>query len=200
LDVVTSLVSGTHYFAGSDAGGTELTGNITASLEAFATTGKFTLSNSGESAAKVTLRIYGRAVRDLGPTTVEAVSTQAYGDRPFALDLKYQGSADFGQQLAARLLGMYEDLDNQIASVEFIANDSSTFMTAALQREPGDAVTISETVTGIASATSTIQSVELSVSAPCWIRCKWTLAPVDLNGDPWLLGTGALDTTTELAL
>lgn len=199
-DVVTTLVAGVHYFAGSEPGGTELTANITATLTPFATTAKWTLSNSGASAAKVTLRVVGKAIRDLGPSVREAVSTQAYGARTFGLDLKYQGSSDFGGQLAAHLVTLYEDLDNQIESVEFIANASSDFMAAALQRQPGDIVTITESMTGITSATQCIQSVELQVSEPCWIRCRWTLAPADISGGAWVLGTSELTNDAELAL
>ena len=199
-DVVTSLVAGTHYFAGVEAGGSESTASVTASLQAFGSTAKWTLSNSSEQALKVTLRVIGKAIRDLGPSVREASSAQPYGERPFNLDLKYQGSADFGGALAAHLLTLYEDLDNQVEAVEFIANDSTAFMAAALQREPGDVITITEAVTGIASSTQVIQSVALTVSEPCWIRCRWTLAPTDITGGAWVLGTSELGNTTELAL
>lgn len=198
--VVTSLVAGTHYFAGAEAGGSEMTASITPTLEPFASTAKWTLVNSSQSAAWVTLRVIGKAIRDLGPSVSEASSTQPYGARPLSLDLPYQSSTDFGGGLAAALLTAYDSLDNQVDSVSFVANDSTAFMAAALQREPGDAITVTESVTGIASATQTIQSVELIVGPPCWIRCRWTLAPTDLAGTVWQLGSGQLGTTTELVL
>ena len=194
VDVVTSLVAGTHYDAAGD------TASVTASLTPFASTALWTLSNASSTTLRVTLRVIGKAIRDLGPSVREAVSVQPYGERTLAIDLKYQGSADFGGQLAAHLVTLYEDLDNQIEAVEFIANDSSAFMAAALQREPGDVVTITEGITGIASSTQIIQSVALTISEPCWITCRWTLAPTDITGDVWQLGSGALDSTTELAL
>ena len=200
VDVVTSLVAGTHYFAGPTEGGSESTASITPTLEAFSTSAKWTLVNSSTTALYVTLRVYGKAIRDLGPVVSEAVSVQPYGERALNLELKYQASQDFGGSLAARLLSLYEDLDNQIDSVSFVANDSATLMEQALLREPGDIVTITESVTGVTAATAVIQGVELTVTPPCWIRCTWRLAPADITGGAWELGTSALDSTTELAL
>jgi hypothetical protein len=199
-DVVTSLVPGTHYFAGTVSGGTGATASINATLEAFATSAKWTLENTSDTLLYVTVRVMGRAIRDLGPVVHEAVSAQAYGDRLLAMDLKYQASQDFGTALAAHLLSQYDTLDNQVDSVSFVANDSSTLMTQALMREPGDVVTITETVTGVTTATALIQAVELTVTPPCWIHCTWRLAPAVVGGGAWVMGTSALESTTELVL
>lgn len=201
-DVVTSLVSGTHYSgnAAADGLGTDLSANLTVTLEAFASTGKYTVENTGSTAAWLRLRIYGKAIRDEGEIVSESTSAQDYGDRSVSIDMPYQDSPRVGASLASYLAGVYAALSNQVDTVEFIANENSTFMEHALNREPGDLITLTETVTGYTSVEAIIQSVELEVSAPCWIRCRWGLAPASTLDVPWQLGTGALTTTAALGL
>lgn len=199
-DVVTTLVAGTHYAgnAAEDGAGADLTATLSATLTAFSSTAKFVVTNSGTLGAWLRLRIYGRAVRDEGPTVSESASTQVYGERVASLDMPYQSSLFTGASVADYLEGAYASLTNQMDEIEFIANENATFMEQALNREPGDLITVTETVTGYSSVAAIIQSIAFEVTPPCWIRCRWTLAPASTLSTPWLLGTSALNSTTVL--
>lgn len=178
--VVTALVGGTHYAAtaNNDGTGASLTGDIAATLTAFASTGKYVLTNSGTGTAYMTvLKVIGKAVRDPGPQHYEASSTQTYGERSIAIDLPYQNDATVAQSYATYVERQYRALTNQVDSVTFLANHSDTLMTHALAREPGDAVTLSETMTGVSALKAVICRVALSVSAVGMLTCTWGLAP-----------------------
>lgn len=188
--VVTALVGGTHYVANSqaDGGGSNLTSSITASLTAFGTTAKWTFSNAAATAAFLTTqKVIGKAVRDPGPQTFEAYSAQDYGDRPVDIDLPNQDDPYIGQSVADYVVMQYSTLSQQIESIAFIANSSDALMTQALAREPGDRITITETLTGVSSVDAIIQSVEFEVAAGIYIICRWGLVPADANRY-WQLG------------
>ncbi len=92
------------------------------------------------------------------------------------------------QNYAEFLTVTRKTLANQPQSIGFIASGSSTLMTQALAREPGDVITVSETMSGFSSVRAAIQSVELEVTHKNWLRCRWGLAPAN-NVPLWLLGT-----------
>jgi hypothetical protein len=199
--VDTSLTAGTDYNATVDeeGSGASLNANITASLTAFSSTGLYQVANSGTQTAFVRLRIYGKAIRDLAPQTVEDSSTQNW-DQVLSLDLPYQSSTDFARGLAEYLEGEWATLTNQLNAVGFWASRDATLMGYALNREPGEEITVSETVTGVSSAGQVIQSVELEIVDNVTIRCRWGLTPASSLSTPWQLGTGALTTTATLGL
>jgi hypothetical protein len=203
VSVVTSLVAGTHYAANSAAGGggTDLTASITASISPFASTALWTLTNTGATTAYIILlKVIGKAVRDPGPQTFEAFTAQPYGDRPVAIDMPYQDDGEIGRNAAYFVEAQYRSLSQQIERLDFIANDSAVFMMQALAREPGDLITITEPVTGLASVDAVIHSVELEIAAGPWVMCHWGLAPAAPFA-VWLLGSAGaseLGETTAL--
>ena len=200
VGVVTTLVSGTHYAgnASEDGLGTDLSADLTVTLTAFSSTGKFSVENTGTAGIWVSLKIYGRAIRNLGATVSEAYSVQSYGDRVVDLDLPYQDSAYRGQEIADYIEGVYSTLTNQVDTVTFCANRSATLMGYALNVEPGDQVTLTETVTGLTSVECVVQSVEISVLPNVIIMCRWRLSPASTLAVPWVLGTDGLGDTTDL--
>lgn len=180
-EVVTALVAGTHYAANSsaDGSGTDLTGSITASLTAFASTGKWSLTNTSTQTAFIrTLKVVGKAVRDPGPQTFESFVSKTYGDRQVDVEMPYQDDADVGNSAAVYIRSQYDALEKQFDSITFVANDSDDLMTQALAREPGDRITITETVTGFTAVDAIIHSVELEVKGGVFVHCRWGLAPV----------------------
>jgi hypothetical protein len=64
-----------------------------------------------------------------------------------------------------------------VAEITFLANDSTDFMTQALTREPGDILTLTETVTGLSSQKVVVHRVELVVRHRVFIECRFGLAP-----------------------
>lgn len=178
--VVTVLVAGTHYSANSaaDGSGANLTSAISPTLAPFGSTAKWTLVNTGGTDAHIrVLKIVGKAVRDPGPQTFQSFDSGSAADRPLDIDLRYQDDPFVTQSTAHYIRLVYGSLSNQIEEISFIANVSEAFMEQALLREPGDFIRISEAVTGLASVVAVIQSVQFEVKAPCWIVCRWGLAP-----------------------
>lgn len=193
------LASGTHYTATNEDGTGDLSGNVSVTLEAFASTGKATIANAGTQTAYVRLSLRGRAIRDVGPTTSEAFSSQRW-DRLLAFEMPYQNAASVGQTFADYYASVYAAIDRQIESVEFTANHDAGLLTQALAREPGDRVRLSEAITGLRLVDSVIQSVDLTVGAGLSLICRWGLAPAITLGSPWQLEVSALDGTEGLAL
>ena len=180
--VVTVLVANTHYVANAqvDGGGADKTAFTTPTLTAFGTTAKWSFTNTDTAPIFITTqKVIGKAVRDPGPQTYESYTAMDYGDRPIEIDLPYQDDPYIGQSAADYVVALYSNLTQQIESITFIANASNALMLQALGREPGDRITVTESVTGVTSVDAIIQSVELEVRQGLYLVCKWGLAPAD---------------------
>ncbi|MGE3276717.1 MAG: hypothetical protein AB7O67_16520 [Vicinamibacterales bacterium] len=186
IDVVDPLVAGTDYAgnAAADGSGANLTANLSVAIDPFASSVKFTVTNTGTQAVHLVdatgatlLQCRGKRVLDDGARTFEASLAKGYGDRPLPVDMPYQDSDEIGKSAAAYLLAQYSDTTQQIEWLEFLANYSDDFMTQALDREPGDRITVTETMTGLTLVDAIIQRVDLEVTAGPWVVCRWGLAP-----------------------
>jgi hypothetical protein len=174
------LVANTHYVANSaeDGSGVDLTGFISASIDPFSSTAKVELTNGGVAPAfMTTLKIVGKAIRDPGPQTFETYVPDTRGDRLVEMDLRYQDSAFIAQSACDYIFSLYNSLTSQVEMVEFIASKSDAFMAQALLREPGDRITLSETMTGLSSVDAVIQSVEFIISGALHTVVRWGLSP-----------------------
>jgi hypothetical protein len=198
-EVVTTLVAGTHYAGYEAIGGSDLNSFLTVTLTPFASTAKWTIENTHVSfnIYVTLLKVIGRALRDLGPQTFEATSVQSYGTRTLTLDLRYQAHGDTAREYASYLEDMYNSLSDQISEIVIIGNYSTDFMRQALAREPGDMITVNESLTGV-STTAIIHSVNIDVNEMGVLTCRFGLAPPPPVSDPWILGTDQLDTGTVL--
>jgi hypothetical protein len=199
-EVVTSLVAGTHYQAyDAPNGGTDMNGSLTPTLTPFASTALWSLANGhGSTTIYVTLlKVIGKALRDLGPQTYAASSVQSYGTRSLNIDLRYQAHGEMALSYAAFLEDMYNNLSDQIASITIVGNYSSDFMRQILAREPGDVITVSESLTGV-STDAVIHSVELDLDEAKVLTCRWGLAPPSPISDPWVLDVSELGVDTTL--
>lgn len=188
-DVVEVLIPGTHYSANSVANGSgvDLTAGIVAVLSTFSSTATYTLTNnSGDVAHIVVLNVIGKAIRDPGPQTFQSVSTGS-ADRPFDLDMPYQDDPFVAQSAADYLKSLFSDLSHQVSSITFLASDSDALLLQALAREPGDKITISEAVSGLASVVALIHSVALDIDEHGHMWCTWGLAPASIFRT-WQLG------------
>ena len=187
----------------SDGSGTNQTSSFTVGASYGGNSVRYQIGNTGTAAAYVTLlQARGRPIIIKEPTISEVfdqTSIDSYGDDVLRLSMEYQDSALIANDAANALLSNWKDPRNILESVEFQANGSAGLMTQALQREPGDKVTITETVTAIDSDYF-INGVELTISPPTAIKCKWTLTPAGA-ANFWILGTvgsSELGTTTVL--
>jgi hypothetical protein len=195
LSVVNPLASSTDYKGNSQANGlgTDLTSSLSVTLLPFASTAQVTIVNSAttpvfmvDATGAAAFRIRGKGVYDRGPQTYEASVTQT-SVRPLSIDLRYQDDPLVAQNYADFLRVSRDTVTNQPQSLGFIASGSSSFMTQALAREPGDVVTVTETMSGFTAVKAAIQAVELVVTHSSWLKCRFSLAPAN-NIPLWLWG------------
>jgi hypothetical protein len=197
INVVNPLVSGTDYAgnAASDGSGADLSASLSVTLTPFASTAKIDITNTHptsmiflvDGAGNVKLQVRGKGVYDRGPQTFEASSAAAYGTQPINIDLDYQSDDSIAQSYATYVQSQYKDLSSRVNSLTIIANNATDFMAQVLDREPGDIVTVTETVTGITLVDVVIQSITLEISPGPWVVCTWTFAPA-APFKAWVLG------------
>lgn len=189
--VVTALVANTHYAANSaaDGSGTDRSGAISISIDAFSSTAKWTITNPTGSPIYITLlKVVGKAIRDTGAQTFESVVAGGTADRPIEFDLPYQNDPYVGQSAVDFVTLVYASLTQQIDAMEFHANKSDDFMAAALTLEPGDRITVSEAVTGVSSVVCVVRSVSLQFKPNAQIFCRLGLTPASVLAT-WALGS-----------
>jgi hypothetical protein len=185
---VTAPASGTDYISNtlSDGTGTVNTADLTVSCTGYATTAKWTLGNpSGADPCNLTTwKLRGTGIFDEGAQTVEARSTQPYGERVLTLDFPYQDSRAITQGLCDLILTQREDLQAQPRSIEFIANKRAALMQLAMDVEVGDKLTLTNAYTGLNATQVQVQRIELANDGPNLI-CRLGIAPTsDLSSAP----------------
>jgi len=157
-----------------------------------ANTVQFVLHNTNSSQAGFVtkLQVRGKAIRIYEPITQIAeddASIAAYYKRPLSLILSYQDNPLVGKDFADYVLSYYKDPQTELMRAEFEANRSNGTMTAALEREVGDRVNITENLTAI-SADYVINGCELYIYGKELIRMGWIVVIAGTVAY-WLLGT-----------
>ena len=186
-------VSGTDWIANTaaDGSGTNITSDVAVTiLSSAANSAELQIVNNHPTATAylTTLQVRGTAVRDVTETVLSASDTPSqlkYGETDSRIDMKYESTAgEFGNQIAKWILNIYKEPDYSIQDFKISSNKSDYLMTHSLAREPGDKITLTETMTGI-SATGTgsaeigyfINGVNMTIRPPATIETRWTLAP-----------------------
>lgn len=184
-----AMASGTDYAgnANEDGSGSDLTASLSVTPTVNASRVVFSISNSGGTAAylvnasgQTKLQIRGKGVYDLAPRTFTTSSGNA--DRPIDIDLPYSDDDGVTQQIGTVIRSQYEDFETQVDSVTLkptkLANPASVTRTRQmLQREPGDVITLSETVTGLSSVEAMIRSWECDLAIGGILAVTWGLMP-----------------------
>jgi hypothetical protein len=211
---ITTPESGIDWIANSaeDGSGSNLTASVNVTLSVTAANAvEFSIENTAAVTAYLTtLQVRGIAVTDVSETVVEAsdsASQTTYGEIDTRVDMKYESNTgEFINNLSAWLLNTYKDPRYVVKQLSLAANTSSALMTQALAREPGDKITIAETMTGIVEAVGAgqvgyfINGVQFRVSGGGMIRASWTLSPGEAQAF-WILetlGASELGLTTRL--
>lgn len=195
---VVNATATTDYLGNASADGTgaDKTSALTITTTAYASTAKLTIVNADAATVYLVdadgdafLQLRGKGIYQRSPQSFEATSDQPYGDKMLTIDLKYQSDTGNAQSYALTVEEQYNDQASaQLESITFMANDSDDLLQQALQREPGDVISVTETTVGAAEISMTIQSVTLDVSAGPWITCTYGLAPSAIFA-MWILGT-----------
>ena len=173
--------------AAQDGTGTDLTASFTVTASFFGGSVQFVVTNTAAIDGTLTkLQCRGKAIEAVASLTFEASRAQPYGERSLRLNMPYQVDPEVGQGAATYLEAVYHALGQQVTALMILANDSDTLLTQALAREPGDRITVTETVTGLAMVDAFIQGVDLTVGPGDLVRCTWHLAPA-VDGEFWIL-------------
>lgn len=152
---------------------------------------RWTITNNGNEPAYITrLQLRGKEIRRY-ETVYEKTVANAYGNRVLDVDLPFQNNANFAGDVANHLSDIEAVPYAHIKSVRFNANLDASRMQAAILREPGDRVRVTETVTGI-DALFTINRVELEYQLGGILWCTWGLEPA-LAVSYWQLGVSSHD-------
>ena len=198
-DMVTPVAS-TDYKFGIGPGDGSLTANLGVSVSYGGNGAIYTLTNNGTVSGFVTLlQARGRGLYDYNALTLSATdstSKTTYGENVLTYDLAYEPRPTVGQSIITYFLAYYKSPYGSVDGVSFFANNSSALMTAALACEPGSLITLTETVTGIATGQYFVHSVTLTLIGPNILECQWLLAPRFDTTDYWILDTSLLGTTT----
>jgi PKD repeat protein len=194
MDMVTP-VPATDYAANtaSDGSGSDLTGDFGVTANFGGNGVQLQIANTGGVDGYLTLmQCRGRGVYDDNEIVSEAFDNDSigvYSENILSIDMAFQADPRVGQDAADYLLSVYKDPHTAIESVEFIGNSSVSLMTAGLALEPGDRITIRETVTGV-DADYIINGVAMTIYAGGIYRFNWIVAPMaqfEQTG-VWLLG------------
>ena len=187
----------------SDGAGTDRTSDFTVTASYGGNSVRYGIDNGGGNSSYVTkLRARGTRITIKEPTLTEKsddVSISTYGESVLRANMSYQEDALVAEDVSNSLLGNWKDPANLFRIAEFAANESDALMQAALLYEPGDKITITETLTGI-DADFFINGVELTLTAPDMLKCRWVLVPTG-SADFWILGivgSSELDASTKL--
>jgi len=198
-DMITPPVATTDYLfnSASDGSGSNYTGSMTVTAEYFSGTVKYTITNGAAGTAyRTKLQARGTAIRRLAAYAVTSESTQDYGRRELRVAPRYQDDATVAGFIAEYVRSQYETVGNRPSSLTFNPRRSERLMRHMCEREPGDRITLTETVTGV-DADAIIRSVAITVGAGPVFSCEWGLSPQAslMFITPWELGDATL---TEL--
>ena len=129
-------------------------------------------------------------------TASDSISERDFGEVDTRIDMKYESNAgEYGNEIAKWILNIYKDPRNVIKKMSIIGNSSDALMTQCLAREPGDKITLTEAMTGIASTGGSgaelaffINGVDFEILKGNICKATWTLAPAEQQS-AWILQT-----------
>ena len=189
--MVTPVKDTDYKFGSSEGGGSnDMNDDLGVDVTFGANSAKIVLTNNAVSSGFLNLmQLRGLAIRLFDSATalaLDSTSKLAYGDRPLNMSLLYQDSALEGQDFADVTLSLWKDPRNLVKSVGFWANQDATRLVDALEIEPGDRVSLSESLSAIDDEFF-VNGVELVIHPTKTIFCKWFPAPAS-DASFWLLG------------
>lgn len=200
-DMVASS-SGTDYtmFASSSGAGADLTSQFTVATVFGANQAVFTIKNTSGTDGFITLlQARGNGLYDYNPVesiSASTSSTDSYGERQLVLDMPSNSDAAVAQAVADYLRDVYKDPGSVEITLGLLATDTAS-LAASIPIEVGDVITVTETVTGIASAYF-VNNVRLIFETPTIVNVEWLCqkAPVQNYWTLETVGKSELDQTT----
>ncbi len=202
---VQTLVATTDYTANTaaDGSGTDITSDFSFVVTTGSSGVKFVVSNANSATGYLTfLQFRGRGIRDKGTLQLSARDTGSItdvGERVVEFDMPYQSNVNVGQAAADYTLSKFSSQSAQ-ARLVTVTGKSAALLTAILQRDISDRITLTETVTGL-NGDFFVNGMTLRVLPTLQVSATLTLAPTNdpFTGLYWVIGTSALGTDTRLA-
>ena len=196
-------VSGTDYLANSarDGSGADLTSQLTVTASFGGTGVQWTITNPGSQTAYLTrLQARGRGIYDYAQAFLEAGEPAPTQSRSVLnLDLPYQQSFPRSQDIANRLLGIYDQPVTRVSSITLHAARDDETAALAVKLGLHDLVDVIDEATAVRSR-YVIHHVAWRISDPDDVRVTWSLTPLsDLDENVCILGRSALGMTTRLS-
>jgi hypothetical protein len=170
-------VATTDYTMNSQADGlgTDLTSAFTVTASYSGLGVRFTITNTGTTPGYVTkLQLRGKGIYRYDAMIEVVVPGAAYGTQILGLEMTFQNDTNVGTDVANYLAQALSVPLARVQSVRFLANDSEALLLAAILREPGDRVSVSEVVTSI-DHEFTINGVRLELQPGNLLYCTWWL-------------------------
>ena len=191
--------------AAADGGSTDLVASLGVAATYGGTSASVLLTNNHASSALfiTKLELRGIGIYDEQKTIHEqedTTSQTSYGQNTFKYDASYQMSPTVGDSFARHFLAVYQEAQQSAESVTILANKTAALLLAALTREPGDRLGLTETMSAISEGYF-IQSVTLTITPRDVIRVRWGLTPAS-RITYWFLGTAGgsnIGTSTRIA-
>lgn len=202
-DMITPVADTDYKMSSVSGSGNDLNGSLGISITFGSDRAEITLTNNHATATGYVwlFQLRGTALRlrdALEVAYTDATSVTAYGEKRLQYDTPYQNNINTTQSIADYLGTKWANPKNKISNIGFVGNVSSTLMNAAVNRDLGDMITLTETVTGI-SEDRVIIGRKVVVRSGIW-RVEYNTKDSD-SGDFWLLGTSGsseLGQTTTL--
>lgn len=198
-------VSGTDYamFTNKDGTGTNLTANLSVTVDYAAGAVFYTLENTGATNGYVTkLQARGTAIYLYEPLDIvvqDNTSIAARGENVLNIDMKYQDEPTSPQYIAERVVRQNKDPKPLIERIYFTANTSELLMTAFMYLGVGDLVYIIDDRSRN-NGYFYIQSRKFSLGLGGIIKFSWTVKKAySLQNSYWVLGHSRLGVDTILA-
>lgn len=179
-EIVDPLVADTHFKVSSVAGdnGNDLNGDVTITLTIGANAVEVAVQNTSANTGYLNkLEIVGKGIYLYDP--VEYVATDAtsitdHGERPLKFDLPNQDNPNTGKDFGDHLLETHKSPQTFIDRLSIRGNKSAAFLEEVITLEPGDRISVAETVTGINNEYF-IQGYRLAVEGGNILDAEYTL-------------------------
>jgi hypothetical protein len=212
---IVSPASGTDWVANtaSDGTGSNITSDVAVTHSTTsANSVTFNIQNNATVTAYLTtLQVRGNALKDITETVFSSAnitSQGTYGENDVRVSMQYESNTGtFATEIASWILNTTKDARYVISEFTLASNSNDTLMTQSLAREPGDKITISESVTGLAATGGSgaqigyfINGVNMSVRPGGIITTSWVLAPAEQQA-AWVLnqvGASEIGISTNL--
>ncbi len=207
IDFVDPLVAGTDYnFSSVSGSGSDLNGSLSVTIDPYADYCDFTFTNNAAVTGYLLVgaQLRGKGVYRYDPISYIATDTAIEKGQVLEWDMPYQDNYETGKNISDALLVWESAENNERLAVKFKANRNETLMQYAIEIEPMDYVTITETLTGI-DRNYFVDGIEYDIKAKGFdIDVTWHCvpAPYSVGLNYWTLdlpGYMELDSTAILA-